>query len=132
MRCLRTAHCRRGNVRSSHPVAPPLFQSVFRLHCFFARDASLQVDKRIARILVYEDRSVVVSLLGQFALQLGNKTWSVGLQLVDGDDLPRSCSHFRGLFVVSLNPPRTLSQFPILTRGAEWLLASQQALGELT
>ena len=89
----------------------------------------LEVHKGVTRELVHEDRSVVISLLRQFALQLGDKTWSVGLQLVYGDDLSRSCSYFRGPFVISLDPPWTVCQLPVLTRCAKGFLASKQALG---
>ena len=65
---------------------PALFSSslecVFRLHGLFARDATLEVYEGVSGILIHKDRGVVILLLCEFALELGDKTWSVGLQLV--------------------------------------------------
>ena len=115
---------------------PSLFSSslkgMFSLHCLFAHDAMLEVYKGVSGELVHEDRSIVISLLRQFALQLGDKTWSVGLQLVYGDYLSGSSGYFRWTFVISLDPPWMICQFPVLPRRAKGFLASKQALGQLS
>ena len=120
-------------VQYLHPLLfSSTLKSMFRLHCLFACDATLEVHKGVSGELVHKDCCVVISLLREFALQRGDKTWSVRLQLVYGDDLSGLCSFFCGPFVVSLYPPWTLSQLPVLARRTKGFLTSKQAFGQLS
>ena len=92
----------------------------------------LEVYKGIPRKLVNEDCCIFIMLLCECALELGDKTRRVGLELVYQNNSPWPGGCLRGTFVVSLDPPRSFCHFAILTSCTKGFLASEQAFGQLS
>ena len=102
------------------------------LDSFLAREASLQKEERVPRVLVYENGRILVTMLGQLAFQLRDQSQRIGFKLVHGHHLSWSCCSSRCFLAVSFDPPGSLGHFSVLISCTKGLLAGEQFLGKLS
>ena len=77
---------------------------MLRLHCLFAHDAVLDVHKSVSEELVDERCSIVISLLSEFALKLGDEAWGDGSNW----SMETNCPGHEAILEAFLSSPFTL------------------------
>jgi hypothetical protein len=110
---------------------------MFCLEGFFGGGVLLRVDKSQSTVVIHEYGSCAVSalgqaaLLGQVALELGNKPHLARLNLIDQDALARLEGFSNGA-VLGLGVPRAMNGLAKLARGTHWSSTVLEAAWDFT